>query len=391
MKKILVINAGSSSVKFEVLAANNFTQLGKGIVDGINLATCETRLETSTAKFADTAKVKDHTAAVKKTLNILMNHKIINDLKEIIVIGHRVVHGGEKYQDATIITSKVMKALAALNELAPLHNPHNLKGIEACQEIFKQTPQVAIFDTAFHATLPEEAYRYAIPAELYKKHSIRRYGFHGTNHKYVSQEASKVLGKQPAKLITCHLGNGASICAIQKGKSIDTSMGFTPLEGLVMGTRSGDIDPAIIFALNRQGYDLTKIETTLMKESGLKGLSEVSSDMRLIWAEVKKGNTKAKLALKIYNYRIAKYIASYAAALNGLDALVFTGGIGEKAEYVRADICKHLKFLGLSLDGSKNKKHSTMIQNKKSKIKVLIIPANEEKQIAKEALAKIKH
>ncbi|MFO0780615.1 MAG: acetate kinase, partial [Candidatus Gracilibacteria bacterium] len=306
-------------------------------------------------------------------------------------IGHRVVHGGEQYRDSVRITPKTIATIQKLAELAPLHNPPNLKGILACKKLLKKAPQIAVFDTAFHETLPEKAFIYALPYELYTRHGIRRYGFHGTSHKYVSEQAAKILKKKNLKIVSCHLGNGSSVAAIMNGKSVDTSMGLTPLEGLPMGTRSGDIDPAIIFHLLKQHKKTPEqIETMLIKEAGLKGISGISSDVRILLSSVRKRNKRAELTFEVLCYRIAKYIGSYAAAMNGLDAIIFTAGIGEHAYYLRSDICKYLGFLGVKIDEQNNKKNALVVSAKTSTIKVLVIPTNEEEAIANETLRVLK-
>lgn len=316
--KILVINAGSSSLKFQLIeSAKDFACLHKGIIDRIGFK----------------GSAKNHTQALNMALQQILDKKILRSLQDIHAVGHRVVHGGEKYSSTVKITPQVIKEIKKLCELAPLHNPPNLEAIIACQKLLKNTPQFAVFDTAFHQTLPEKAYLYALPYQYYQKHNIRRYGFHGTSHSYVAKETIKLLDKKNSKIITCHLGNGSSIAAVKNGKSIDTSMGFTPLEGLPMGTRSGDLDPAIVFQLMETLHLSTdQIDEILNKSSGLKGISGVSSDVRDLWKASKK-NKRAKLALDILAYRTAKYIGAYTAALNGLDALTFTAGIGQHAYY----------------------------------------------------------
>jgi acetate kinase len=364
---ILVLNSGSSSLKFKLFKNGKVEE--KGLIDKIGL------------KNGD---AKTHNEAVKTVFKKLEG-------KKIDAIGHRVVHGGEKYKNPTLINAKVIKEIKKLCELAPLHNPPNLAGILACKAHMPKTPQVAIFDTAFHQTLPEKAFLYGLPYKYYSKLGVRRYGFHGTSHKYVANEAKKMLRKKNPKIITCHIGNGSSICAISNGKALDTSMGFTPLEGLIMGTRCGDMDPAIVFFLQEKlkiGTD--EIDEILNKESGIKGLSEISQDMRKIFELSKKGNVRAKLMIEILSYKIAKYIGSYAAALDGADAIVFTAGMGEKAFYVRKKVCNYLKHLGVKLDLNKNRKCEMKIHSKKSKIKVFVIPTNEELQIAKETMQVVK-
>lgn len=382
--------------------------LYKGMVDAIGLSNCTFNQDFSNAenktngtkKQVKTPQIKNHHQALKFSLEMLVTKKVLKNLNEIKAVGHRVVHGGEKYRQATLITPKVQKVIKDLCELAPLHNPPNLAGIKSCQKLLAGIPQVAVFDTAFHQTMPEKAYLYALPLEYYKKLGIRRYGFHGTSHEYVSQETIKLLDKntkntaqkssaknkqKSSKIVTCHLGNGSSITAIINGKSVDTSMGLTPLEGVPMGTRSGDLDPAIVLHLLEQhNIKPEEVSTILNKKSGLLGLTGISSDVRTLYANAT--NPKVKRAFQILTYRIAKYIGSYAVAMNGLDAITFTGGIGENAWYLRQDICDYLKFLGLELNPKKNKNNAQEISTNKSKIRVYVIPTNEEKQIAKETM-----
>ena len=392
---ILVINSGSSSLKFQLFEnkGKNFRVLCKGIIDGIGLKTCEFRMENGKIKIAEHVLCKGHKEALNMALNAMLKHQFIPSLDAIKAIGHRVVHGGEHYRKAVKITPHVIQVIHELSELAPLHNPPNLKGILACKKFLPKVPQIAVFDTAFHETLPPKAYLYALPYELYQQHGIRRYGFHGTSHQYVSEKAGRLLRKmQPrkgasGKIVSCHMGNGSSIAAVLNGKSVDTSMGLTPLEGIPMGTRSGDIDSAIIFHLLIQhGQSAEKIEKMLIYESGLKGLSGMSSDVRDLWAAVKKGNKRAILTFEILCYRIAKYIGGYAAAMNGLDAVVFTAGIGENAYYLRTQVCGYLEHLGVRLDERKNRKNQEVISAKNSRVKIFVIPTNEEEQIAKETL-----
>lgn len=386
--KILVINSGSSSLKLQLIDSYKWQVLYKGIVEAIGLPFCEYR---SSHGNAECPKIKTHNSAFKLALKHLKDSELIESLQEIKAIGHRVVHGGEKYKDATKITPAVFKQIKDLSALAPLHNPPNLEGIKASKKALPKTPNVAIFDTAFHQTIDEKAYLYGLPYELYKKHGIRKYGFHGTSHKYVAEEARRYLGARKSKhLITCHLGNGASITAVKNGKSVDTSMGFTPLEGVMMGTRSGDIDPAIIFHLRYHLKIRTdKIYHMLNYDSGLKGVFG-KSDMREIRDAFFKNNKKAQLALDMYCYRIAKYIGSYLVALGQLDGLVFTGGIGENAWYIRKMICN---YLHLELNDKKNKKteySNKLVKISRGKPAVLVIPTNEELQIAKETFEIVK-
>jgi len=362
---ILTINSGSSSVKFQLFEGKKLNQIASGLVDGIGLPNCRFSFKSKQKNLGLPCKTKDHKEAIKLALDTLIQTKTIKSFKEISTVGHRVVHGGEKYIKPTIINSKVIKELTALAELAPLHAKANLSGILAIQKILPKTKQTAVFDTAFYSDMPDHAKLYALPSIYFEKHGIRRYGFHGINHQHVVSEALKILKNKKAKIVSCHLGNGSSITASVGGKAIDTSMGFTPLEGLPMGTRSGSIDPSIIFYLkDKLKMDLKKIEHLLNFESGLKGLSGISSDMRDIYGAAQKGNPKAKLTIEILSYDIAKYIGAYAAALNGLDAIVFTGGLGEKASYVREKALARLTHLG--------------------RPRILVIPANEGLEIARE-------
>ena len=384
--KILVINSGSSSLKFRLIKpGKTFELIAKGHVDGIKLDSCKFTFNSNEKHIGQHLKVSTHTQAMKIALKTLLKSKTIESYKEIDAVGHRVVHGGEKYTKPTKIDARVIKEIEKLCELAPLHNPPNLECIKTCKEVLKKIPQIAVFDTSFHQTMPEKAYMYGLPYKWYEKHGIRRYGFHGTSHKYVTNETLKLLKKKKAKIITCHIGNGSSITASLNGKSIDTSMGFTPLEGIIMGTRCGSIDPAIIPHLEEQlKMKPEEIEEILNKESGLKGLSKISPDMRDIYEKSKKKDKLAILAIEVLSYQIAKYCGAYTAALDGLDALVFTGGLGDKAFYVRKKVCDYLKFLGLKLNTKKNENCEEQIHDAKSKIKVFVITTNEEKQIALE-------
>jgi acetate kinase len=332
-----------------------------------------------------------HKEALQTLMDALLDKEygVIKSMNEISAVGHRVVHAGEKFADSVVIDDKVMAALKECIDIAPLHNPPNIMGIEACKEIMPDVPMVAVFDTAFHQTMPKEAYIYAIPYEYYDKYRIRRYGFHGTSHKYVSERAAVMLGKplEELKIITCHLGNGASITAVNKGKSVETSMGFTPLEGLAMGTRSGDLDPAIVkFIADKEGLSIAQVDTVLNKKSGVLGISGVSSDFRDIEEAAEKGNERAKLALEVYIHRVKKYIGAYAAIMNGVDAIVFTAGLGENSDIIRSDICKDMSFLGIELDEEKNhvRGKETDISTAGSKVRVLLIPTNEELMIARD-------
>jgi len=332
-------------------------------------------------------EILDHTIAVEYVLGVMLskNHGVIEQKSDIEAVGHRVVHGGETFSDSVLINDAVMKVLHDNIELAPLHNPANIKGIQAVSRTLPDTPQVGVFDTAFHVKMPPKAYLYGIPYELYKKYKIRRYGFHGTSHLYVSQRAAQILGKpiEELKIVTAHLGNGCSMSAVQNGKSIDTTMGFTPLEGLLMGTRSGDLDPSLIlYIMSKEGLTLSEAATLLNKHSGLIGISGESSDMREILAAMKDDQKRSKYAFDIFCYKIKKYLGAYAAAMGGLDAFVFTGGIGENSIEVRAEVCKDLRFLGVEIDELKNEEKRELISTDNSRVKVLRIPTNEELVIA---------
>jgi len=383
---ILTINSGSSSLRFRLFKMTKTpSELAVGHIDGIGIETCRFTFKTAKKNIGQNFEVKNHKEAIALCLETLTKTKVIDDIKEIEAVGHRVVHGGEKYTEPTKITKPVLSQIEKLSYLAPLHNPANIEGIKACQELLKKAKQVAVFDTAFHKTMPEKAYKYGLPEEYYSKHQIRRYGFHGTSHKFVIDQAIKLTKNKKAKIISCHLGNGCSLTASESGKSLDTSMGMTPLEGPIMGTRSGNIDPGILLHLNKEfKMSMKQIDKLLNHESGLKAISEISSDMRHIYEASKKKDKKAIFAIEIFCYTIAKYIGAYTATLNGIDTLVFTGGIGEKAFYVREQICQYLEYLGVTLDKTKNKKCAEEISSKKSKVNVLVIPTNEELQIAKE-------
>lgn len=371
--KILVINAGSSSLKSSLFEGKGkLIETAKFHVDGIGLKRCKYSFKTKNKNLGLHTTIKNHEAGVKLLFETLKKVGIIKNYSEISAIGHRVVHGGEHYTNSTVIDAKTLKTIERLAPLAPLHNPANLAAIKACKKILPRVKQVAVFDTAFHQTMSEKAFLYGIPYEYYEKHKIRRYGFHGTSHKFVINEAKKLLKKSNLKIISCHIGNGSSITASVNGKSIDTSMGFTPLEGVIMGTRCGNIDPSIIFHMNKTlKLKLDKIENILNEESGLKGISGISQDMRDIYKKSLHGDKKALLSIDMLSYQIAKYCGAYIAAMGGLDALVFTGGIGENAFYVRDKVVNHLKFL-------------------KGKFKVLVIKTNEELQIALETKGLIK-
>lgn len=386
--KVLVLNCGSSSIKYQFFDTDTKTALAKGLVDRIGMTGAvlsHQRYDGDKIKIA--GEILDHQIAIEYVLGVMLskNHGVIDDKKDIEAVGHRVVHGGETFSGSVFITDEVVNVLTENIELAPLHNPPNIKGIQACQRILPDTPQCGVFDTAFHSHMPPKAYLYGIPFELYKKHKIRRYGFHGTSHLYVSQKAAEMLGKKPEelKIITAHLGNGCSMAAVDRGVSIDTTMGFTPLEGLLMGTRSGDLDPSLIlYIMSKEGLTVSEAGTLLNKHSGLIGISGESSDMREILASVKDKQKRSEYAFEIFCYRIKKYIGSYTAAMGGLDALVFTGGIGENAVEVRENVCSNMQFLGIELDDFKNQNNHEVISRDDSKVKVFRIPTNEELVIA---------
>lgn len=394
---ILVINCGSSSLKYQLINAESEKVLAKGIcerigIDGSNI----TYKPDGGDKLKKEAAMPTHTQAIKLVLEALTDPQtgVIKDLSEVGAVGHRVVHGGEKFTSSTLLTEETIQAVEECNDLAPLHNPANLIGIRACQELMPGVPMVGVFDTAFHQTMPEEAYFYGIPYEYYEKYKIRRYGFHGTSHSYVSKRVAEILGKpyESLKTIVCHLGNGSSVSAVKDGKSIDTSMGFTPLEGLVMGTRSGDIDPAIVeFLAKKENLDIEGVMDILNKKSGVLGLSQISSDFRDLEDAQAEGNPQAIRAMKVFEYRVKKYIGAYAAAMDGVDAIAFTAGVGENGPITRTAVCKHLSYLGITLDEEKNSKRGEdlVITTPDSKVKVLVIATNEELAIARETLALI--
>ncbi|AUG57393.1 MAG TPA: acetate kinase [Ruminiclostridium sp.] len=397
--KVLVINTGSSSLKYQLIDMTNENVLAKGVCERIGLE--QSFLKHS--KIGENAVVieKDlynHRLAIKEVINALTDDKIgvIKDMSEISAVGHRVVHGGEKFYQSVIIDDEVKKAIEECSELAPLHNPSNIVGIEACKQIMPDVPMVAVFDTAFHQTMPRHAYIYALPYEIYEKYRLRRYGFHGTSHKYVSERAAQMLNRpiEELKIITCHLGNGASICAVKYGKSVETSMGFTPLQGLCMGTRSGTIDPAVIsFLMEKEKMTVKDISDFLNKKSGVLGVSGVSSDFRDIQEAAENGNDRAQLALDIFCYRVKGFIGDYAAIMNGVDAVVFTAGIGENNDYVRSKILTDMDFFGIKIDEEKNKVRGEEmdISTPDAKVRTLVIPTNEELAIARETVRLIKN
>ena len=396
---ILVINCGSSSLKFQLINAESEEVLAKGLCERIGIDGRLTYQPAGGEKEISEKAMPTHTEAIQFVIDALTNEKtgVVKSLSEIGAVGHRIVHGGEKFASSVVITEEVKKAVEECNDLAPLHNPANLIGVEACEKLMPGTPMVAVFDTAFHQTMPEKAYMYGLPYEYYEKYKVRRYGFHGTSHSYVSKKAAEVMGKayDEVKTIVCHLGNGASVSAVLNGKSVDTSMGLTPLEGLVMGTRSGDIDPAIMeFIAQKENLDIEGIMNVLNKKSGVFGLSgEISSDFRDLTGAMAEGDKKAKIALEVFAYRVAKYIGAYAAAMNGVDAIVFTAGIGENVSYVREQVCSYLGYLGVELDPDANEKfrgEQGEITKPGCKVRVFVIPTNEELAIARETLALVK-
>lgn len=392
--KILVINAGSSSLKYQLIDMESQDVLAKGLCERIGIGASKLNHTPSGGEKVVIEKdMNDHSDAIKMVLDALTDksHGVISSMDEISAVGHRVVHGGEKFNKSVIINDELKAAVEECIPLAPLHNPANIIGIEACEKAMPGVPQVGVFDTAFHQTMPKEAYMYGLPYEMYEKHKIRRYGFHGTSHKYVSQEAAKMLGKdaKDLKIITFHLGNGSSISAIDGGKSIDTSMGFTPLAGVVMGTRCGDIDPAIVkFIADSENMSLDEVDTLMNKKSGVDGISGVSSDFRDLEAAEAEGNERAKLALDMFVYSVRKFLGQYIVALGGADAIVFTAGIGENTPAMREAILKNTEFMGIKVDKEKNAKAirgaQMEISASDSKVKVLVIPTNEELMIAKE-------
>lgn len=393
--KVLVINCGSSSLKFQLINSESEQCIAKGLCERIGIDGSQiTYTPAGGEKELNVTPMPDHTEAIRLVLEALTNEKtgVVKSLDEIGAVGHRVVHGGEKFAQSVIIDNEVLAAIEACNDLAPLHNPANLIGIDACRKLMPSTPMVAVFDTAFHQTMPQEAYMYGLPAEYYEKYKIRRYGFHGTSHSYVSKRAAQVLGVpyESLKTIVCHLGNGASVSAVKNGKCVDTSMGLTPLEGLIMGTRSGDIDPAIIeFLAHKENKSIDEIMSILNKKSGVLGLSNnLSSDFRDLEDGYHKGDTYATCAMKTFAYRVAKYIGAYTAAMNGVDLICFTAGVGENAALVRTMICEYLGYLGVTLDQEANGKRGEdiVISTPDSRTKVMVIPTNEELAIARETV-----
>ena len=393
--KVLVINCGSSSLKYQLIDMENESVLAKGLCERIGIEGSKlTHKPAGKDTYETVQPMPDHQVAVRIVLDALTDaeHGVISDIAEIKAVGHRVLHAGQYYSDSIIVNEDVKRVVRECFDLGPLHNPANLIGIEACEAAMPGTPQIAVFDTAFHQTMPEKAYMYAIPYEYYEKYSIRKYGFHGTSHSFVSKRAAEFanLPLDNSKIIVCHLGNGASISAVHNGKCVDTSMGLTPLEGLVMGTRSGDLDPAVLqYIANKEGMDVNEVVNMLNKKSGLLGISGVSSDFRDVQKAEKEGNHRAEVAIDAFVYRVAKYIGGYVAAMNGVDAIVFTAGVGENDGLVRGDICEYLGYLGVTINAENNKTRGEeiVISAEDSKVKVLVVPTNEELAIARETVA----
>ncbi|WLR44182.1 acetate kinase [Bacillus carboniphilus] len=391
MKKVLAVNAGSSSFKFQLFEMPSEHVITKGIVERIGLNESIFTITVDGEKKTEVTDIPNHAVAVQMLVERLTNFGIIQSLQEIDAVGHRVVHGGEKFSDSVLITDEILSEIEALSELAPLHNPANIIGIKAFKEVLPHAPAIAVFDTAFHQSMPEQSYLYSLPYEYYRDYGIRKYGFHGTSHKYVSERASELLGRpiEQLRLISCHLGNGASIAAIEGGKSIDTSMGFTPLAGVAMGTRSGNIDPALLpFIMEKTNKTAEEVLDVLNKKSGLLGITEMSSDLRDIEGAAEEGNERAELALQVFASRIHKYIGSYAARMSGVDAIIFTAGIGENSTEVRERVLRGLEFMGVYWDPALNKVRGeeAFLSYPHSPVKVIVIPTNEEVMIARDAV-----
>ena len=394
---LFALLTGSSSLKFQLINSESEAVLAKGLCERIGIDGRLTYQPAGGEKNVSEKAMPTHTEAIQFVIDALTDADtgVVKSLDEIGAVGHRVVHGGEKFAKSVVVTPEVKAAIAECNDLAPLHNPANLIGIEACESLMPGTPQVVVFDTAFHQTMPEKAYMYGLPYEYYEKYKVRRYGFHGTSHSFVSKRVAEIVGKpyNATKTIVCHLGNGASVSAVLNGESVDTSMGLTPLEGLVMGTRSGDIDPAIMeFIAKKENLDIAGIMNVLNKKSGVEGVSGVSSDFRDLEAAAKAGNKRAELAIDVFAYRVAKYVGAYTAAMNGVDNIVFTAGIGENCALVRTKVCSYLGYLGITIDEEANGKRGEeiVISTPDSKVKVLVVPTNEELAIARETVALVK-
>lgn len=396
--EVLVINCGSSSLKFQLIDSEKEHVLAKGLCERIGIDKSSITYQSDKCeKMTKEVDMPTHNEAINAVISALTDEKtgVINDMSEVKAVGHRVVHGGEYFSTSAIVDEDVLEKIEKCNYLAPLHNPANVIGIKACMKIMKDTPNVVVFDTAFHQTMPEEAYLYGIPREYYEKHKIRRYGFHGTSHSYVSKRVAQIINKpvEELKTIVCHLGNGASICAVDGGKSVDTSMGLTPLAGVMMGTRSGDIDPGILEVLAKmENKDVSEITNILNKKSGVAGLSQVSSDFRDITKAIEEGNAVAKSALDAYIRTVVRFVGAYVAVMNGVDTIVFTAGVGENNSAVRAGVVKHLKYLGVELDEEANKirGEEKLISTADSKVKVYVVPTNEELAIARETVELVK-
>lgn len=393
---VFVVNCGSSSLKYQLINSDTEEVIAKGLCERIGIDGKLTHTPAGKDKYVAEVPMPDHKSAVSYVLDALTDseHGVIKELSEIGAVGHRIVHGGEKFAASVVITDEVITAIEECNDLAPLHNPANLIGISACRALMPEVPMVAVFDTAFHQTMPEKAYMYGLPYEYYENYKVRKYGFHGTSHSFVSKRLLDIIGKTdtPSKVIICHLGNGSSITAVKDGRSVDTSMGFTPLDGLIMGTRSGSLDPAVVqFLAGKLNVSLDEVINILNKKSGVEGISGVSSDFRDLYAASVSGNARAKVALEMFAYRVAQYIGSYVASMNGVDAIAFTAGIGENNSEMRAMIFEYLGYLGITLDKEANAKRGEelMISTPDSRVKVYVIPTNEELAIARETLALI--
>ena len=396
--KTLVINCGSSSLKYQLIDMSTEECMVQGLVERIGIeGSILTQKVEGKDKYVINTEIKNHKDAIKLVLEALIDpvHGVIKSMDEISAVGHRVVHGGEKYSDSVLINDEVLQSIKDCIVLAPLHNPPNVIGIEACKELMPNTPMVAVFDTAFHQTMPKHSYICPLPYDLYQKYGIRKYGFHGTSHKYVSNKVAKVMGKdiKDLKIVTCHLGNGCSLAAVKNGKSVDTSMGFTPLAGVMMGTRSGSIDPSVIsFLIEQHGYTIEQVDELLNKKSGVLGISGVSSDFRDVLAAGEAGNERAKLALEIFYYKVRTQIAAYAGAMGGIDVIVFTAGIGENSAITRKEILNGLEFFGFTLNEEKNELRGEIqeISNEGSRVKVYVVPTNEELMIARDTAKLVK-
>lgn len=392
---VLVINCGSSSLKYQVIDSVSEQVLAKGLCERIGIDGRLTYQKAGLEKEITDKAMPTHKEAISLVLSALTNDKTgaLKNLSEIGAVGHRIVHGGERFTKSCVIDDEVIKGVEEVSDLAPLHNPANIIGINACRELMPNTPMVGVFDTAFHQTMPEKAYMYGLPYSYYENYKVRKYGFHGTSHSYVSKRVAEIEGKpyEQVKTIVCHLGNGASICAVKNGKSVDTSMGLSPLEGIIMGTRSGDIDPSVIeFIAKKENLDISEVLNILNKKSGVEGISGVSSDFRDLIAAEGKGNRRAALALSMFSYSVAKYIGSYAAAMNGVDVIAFTAGIGENTPSVREEVCGYLGFMGVDIDEKVNVHvhgEEKLISAENSKVKIYVIPTNEELAIARETVA----